>query len=77
MITTAVSLVLFATLLTCVELQWVTETVLCDSANFKNGKMELEALIMINESYSGDDIYHVSSYCIWLHHTSKSAIVGA
>lgn len=42
-ITTAVSEVLFASLLTCVKLQSVTRTVLDDSNNFKPGTMDLEA----------------------------------
>lgn len=71
MITTAVSEVSFA-------ISSVTKTVLYDSANFKPGTIELEALIMIYESYSGgfstrDDISHV----IWLQQTSKSVFIGA
>lgn len=55
MITTAVSEVSFA-------ISSVTKTVLYDSANFKPGTIELEALIMIYESYSGGDFQQEMTY---------------
>lgn len=48
--------------LICYKLQSVTKTVLYDSANFKPGTIELEALIMIYESYSGGDFQQEMTY---------------